>query len=609
MNAMCLKKKKLTNKSFIRRITALRIEVYAIRGTPTIRYKRPIVGKPIPTRSPKMSPFAKKITAATLPIMISACGGSGGGSGGGGGGGTPDTTPPSVVITSPANNSTNVNKDAVVTATFNESLLNTSVSNSSFTLSNNAGAVSGNASYDNITKTATFTPSDDLLLLTEYTAELSTAIADEAGNFLASNYQWTFIAADGAWDSSERISANTVGSGDTPQIAVNSNGEGMVVWSQNDGAGFNIWADRYTSGSWATPQLLETNNAGNAEFPMVAMDSNGNAMAVWQQFDGSRLNIIANYYTAGVGWGTAAAIETDNSGDAERPEIDVDSNGNFIAAWSQHDGSVYNVWANRYVNGVGWGTAELIESTNTGDAIVPRIAIDSNGDAVAAWYQTTDGVLYSIYSNRYESGVGWGTAELIENSNTGTAVEPKVAIDGNNNAFVVWYQSDGTRFNIWTNRFSAGSWGTPQLLETDDTGHAQMPQIAADSNGNALAVWKQTDGTRDNVWANYYTAGAGWGSAQLIETDNTDTVLHTRVAMDENGNGIATWYMHDGSEYRIWSNRFTEDSGWETAALADSSHIGDSGKTELAFDSNGRALATWIQLDGVYYSIYGMEFK
>lgn len=42
------------------------------------------------------------------------------------------------------------------------------------------------------------------------------------------------------------------------------------------------------------------------------------------------------------------------------------------------------------------------------------------------------------------------------------------------------------------------------MIETDDTGDAQFPQIAMDSSGNALAVWHQSDGTRFNIWANRF---------------------------------------------------------------------------------------------------------
>ena len=56
-------------------------------------------------------------------------------------------------------------------------------------------------------------------------------------------------------------------------------------------------------------------------------------------------------------------------------------------------------------------------------------------------------------------------------------------------------------YSIWTNRYVAGrGWGMAQLLETDD-GPAGSPQISMDADGNAFAIWEQSDGTRSNIIA------------------------------------------------------------------------------------------------------------
>ena len=77
-------------------------------------------------------------------------------------------------------------------------------------------------------------------------------------------------------------------------IAVDSKGNAVAVWYQYDGTFYRICASRYVSGSdWGTPVYLEA-NTGSASSPQVAMDSAGGATAVWCQSDGARLNIWAN---------------------------------------------------------------------------------------------------------------------------------------------------------------------------------------------------------------------------------------------------------------------------------------------------------------------------
>ena len=175
----------------------------------------------------------------------------------------------------------------------------------------------------------------------------------------------------------------------------------MTVWTQSDGTRYNIWSNRYVVGTgWGTATLIETDNSGSAYFPQVAVDGSGDAIAVWQQDDGLRDNIWSNRYVVGTGWGVATLIETDNLGDAARPQVAVDGSGNATAVWHQFDGALYNTWSSRYVVGIGWGTAKLLETGNSGGAVYPQVAVDGSGDAIAVWYQW-DGTRSDIWSNRY----------------------------------------------------------------------------------------------------------------------------------------------------------------------------------------------------------------
>ena len=70
----------------------------------------------------------------------------------------------------------------------------------------------------------------------------------------------------------------------------------------------------------------------------------------------------------------------------------------------------------------------------------------------------------------------------------------------------VFMQSNGNGYDIRANRFTTASgWGTPTLIETG-SGKAQYPQLAADGLGNVnvFAVWQQSDGTRFNIFANRF---------------------------------------------------------------------------------------------------------
>jgi methionine-rich copper-binding protein CopC len=110
----------------------------------------------------------------------------------------PDTTPPQITATSPANGATGVSTGTAITATFNEDMSAASITAAgTFTLRTTVGAVSvtGTVSYNAVTRVATFTPSVALLPATGYTATITTAATDTAGNPLAINASFSFTTA------------------------------------------------------------------------------------------------------------------------------------------------------------------------------------------------------------------------------------------------------------------------------------------------------------------------------------------------------------------------------------------------------------------------------
>ena len=539
------------------------------------------------------------ITLAVIPLALSACGGGDSG---------PDTAPPTVGTTSPADAATGVSRATIVTASFDEDILATSVDAGSFTLQDSLGAVAGTVAFDGDTNVATFIPSQPLGLVRDYTATLTTAITDLSGNALVSDYTWSFTTRDNAWLVAQIIESES-GNAYAPEIAVDADGNAIAIWRQWGGSGYDVWVNRYRPAiGWQTAEKIDDKDSGNTASLAIGLDPAGNALAVWAESDGTRDNIWSNRYTVGGGWGSPELIESDDSGSAESPRVAVDAAGNAVAVWYQSDGLRTSIWANRYTAGAGWGTAALIETDDTGYALEPRVAVDAAGNALAVWRQA-DGARWNVWANRYTTGVGWGTAVVIETNNGGTGY-PQIAMDSAGNAMAVWDQWDGAAFSIWANRFTpGGGWGTAALIESDNSGPASSAQVAVDDSGSALAVWIQSDGTHDNVWANRFTPAAGWGTATLIESDGAGDARDARIVVDAAGNGLAVWDQGDGAVDNVVANRFSPAGGWGIASALETNDSGDARHPQIAVDSLGNALAVWQQSDGIHQNILANRFK
>src|SRR3972149_1629554 len=109
-----------------------------------------------------------------------------------------DVEPPEIEESStPSSGATDVPVTSIITAIFNEKMAESSINDSTFTLTryneatNEATAVSGSVVYDAVTPKAIFLPSDNLLYSTRYTVTLTTDIEDMAGNKMEV-YSWSF---------------------------------------------------------------------------------------------------------------------------------------------------------------------------------------------------------------------------------------------------------------------------------------------------------------------------------------------------------------------------------------------------------------------------------
>lgn len=435
---------------------------------------------------------------------------------------------------------------------------------------------------------------------------------DGSGNAVAvwskpvDNY-WRLFASrhDGTgWGSIQPIENGTE-SAYFHTIAMDPGGNAMVLWQQDNGIHQVIYANRYANGTgWGTSTSL-TSASEYANYPRVAMDPNGDAVAVWQQSDGTRNNIVTMRYSNGAGWGAAQPAESD-PGDTSQPVVAMDASGYAIAVWQQADSiGRYAIRANVFT--LGWRASQAIENHVSGSSDLPQLAMDGNGNAMAVWQQPNGGFT-GIFASRYVKGSGWGAAQRLDTV-ANHASDPQLAMDANGNAMAVWYQYDGTTYNIHASRYLNGNgWEASQLIETT-TDSAISPQVAMDSSGNAIAVWYQLDSTYTRIFANRYIAGSGWQGA--VQFGNyVGNASSPKVAMNGSGTAVVVWQQNDdgGSNFRCYANRYVAGSGWQGPVRLDNVDF-SIGMPQVAIDPTGKAIAVWSQDTGTHYRIYANRFN
>ncbi len=197
----------------------------------------------------------------------------------------------------------------------------------------------------------------------------------------------------------------------------------------------------------------------------LAAGPNGSAIAVWNQRpadDSQPYRLYAAHYDPNQQqWQVnAAALSNINlSKGAYTPQLGIDRDGNAVLVWGQSS----DLWANHYDADAGqWDTPRRIE-TLPGNIDLYSLAVAANGQAMVTWvhpnelYTSATAAAYDIRANRYVPGAGWGIPQLVEHFPAGFAAmgeyppsgppdplgpfwmsPPVVDMDGQGNALVVW---------------------------------------------------------------------------------------------------------------------------------------------------------------------------
>ena len=419
-------------------------------------------------------------------------------------------------------------------------------------------------------------------------------------------------SSDPGWGVAQLLETDDTAEATYPQLAVDSEGNAITVWSQSDGAMEKIWSNRYEIGvGWGTACVINPGGGSVYDEPQVAMDVEGNAIAIWTQYYDGSTSVFSNRYVVGSGWGVAEVIEDNNFVHAHNPRLAMNSEGIAVAVWTQD----VDIWSNRYTVESGWGMDELVETGSSISHIPsPTVAVDSEGNAIYVWSRY-DGTCSNVSSKRYDIQLGWGTTELLETDDErDDAALAEVAVDSDGNAVAVWnqgYTYDYRNYSIFTSRYVAGSgWEPAMQLGIEDADDECYPQVAMDAEGNAIIVWNQCDDmySRSNISASRFVVGSGCGP--VVRLDSGDSGWHYRpeVAVDSAGNAFAVWLQEDSTGVNIWSSQYAVGTGWSMPMLAESESSGDAERQKVGMDENGNAIAVWHHHDGAHYSIWSNRY-
>lgn len=550
-------------------------------------------------------------------ILCAACGG-------GGGGGSQGFR---VVSSDPAANTAAVSVSPLISFRFNRSLDASTVNETNFSLFTSAGSIPSSISYDNSLKQTSIMPSRQLALAATHTARAGTGVKDVSGKALSGNFDLNFTTRDGVFLGATPIESNPLSSS-LQTFRLHSNGIGFALWTDSGGSTTNIWVNRFDPASgWGTPFALASGILVWALpfTPDLAIDSEGNAIAVWEQRTDTNSSgtvttadlasvVMRRYEQSSGSWSALQILDSTSTLESFRPLVTIDALDNAFVIWAQKTtifSDPYDLWVRRYSKADdAWSPVQVLES-GTRDSANYKILADSSGNGLAVWSQNQlgDTGSFDLTASYFElSSNTWGSPTILDNVDVGSAYVSDAGFAPNGEAFVLWQQKVGAGsffgdLEIVANHYiPGGGWQGPESLETQSGGETLTgAKLSIDAEGNALAVFPYSKSTGRFFISNYYKSGEGWQGERTANVDLTAGGLGFFVffsaAFDPTGDAILAWGQSLGGQSHIYANRFDPTTGWGTPVTLEAIG-GTTSFPRLSVDVHGNALVTWLQDGG-----------
>jgi hypothetical protein len=363
-------------------------------------------------------------------------------------------------------------------------------------------------------------------------------------------------------------------------VAVAADGDAVAVWREYDGANSRIAASSRPVGGVWTPRTYISLANRDADDPDVDMNAHGEAVATWVRFDGSKNRIQASRRLANLSWdGFDTLSAFDRTG--RTASVEVAGNGTAYVAFVE-DGAVADATKlSKLVKGQAPSTSTL----STTKAWELALSVNESGGVLAAWTQDQgDGQVLKVHTR-----VGGVQAtQMVTSGNwLSTSIDAALSDDGRGAVVMPREVGDDTRI-VEFRRAVDGFWSGASYI-SDPGENAWSPSVAMDDHRNVVVAYTSGAGVK----VSSRSGASSWTNPQTLPGVGVTPPV---VAM--NSRGDATIQFNDDNHVTHVAFRPAGSVNFfQAPTLANQFLIKD--VHSVGIDDQGNVVALHsIQLDG-----------
>jgi hypothetical protein len=391
-------------------------------------------------------------------------------------------------------------------------------------------------------------------------------------------------------------------------------------------AGAAGWSQPADIGSWSDPgEPLEGGGRASDsliefQFPRLAVSPNGMAVAVWEDFSLSGGIFAAVRRPGQTSWQPPARIAPGG----RNPAVAVGAHGDVVVVWQQQHAPLASAFLPSRSDR--WDAPVILPGVQ--DASIPHVAIDSRGNAVAAWVDmppalreggpgepNVEGFVQSAVRDS-RSGV-WSKPAALTNVHRGSVEtvandDFDIAMDANGDAVVAWVQSASRNrepgvaaaaavtIDSRVHKAATGRWlATEMVARLGDSANPLSMSLAVAPSGAAFVAWEvHLNRTSAHPFENRsLIRGAihvpwhrSWGRVETVAGAMGRESGAPAIAIDSRGTATAVWNaeVENGEGSIEGSTRTALGRRWAPFGV-----VGHGMSPRLAADGRGDLATSW----------------
>jgi hypothetical protein len=326
--------------------------------------------------------------------------------------------------------------------------------------------------------------------------------------------------------------STTAGKSEMPRIGVSADSSHIyVIWVDQTLINRDVFFRRSIDGG-ATfgPVLNLSNQSGGAIDPQITTSGNKIVYIAWEHAPNHNGQLFfRRSIDGGATFGPVLNL-SNNTGLMGAPQIYAAPRTNTVyAVW--HDASRGILFRKSVDGGATFFPQVNLSNRNESTSFYPQIAVSGDKNVYVVWQHNIEGQdTRIVFRKSVDGGATFFPQVNLSNKNESTSFYPRIAVSGDKNVYVVWYNGIPVGENFppvnnvfFTRSIDGGStFGAPLNL-SNTTGWSTYPDVAA-YNNSVYVVWV------DNVHAKN-------GQIILRKSNDTGATFSNSILIDKNDNG------------------------------------------------------------------------